>query len=359
LAKTLQNLSGTVISAVDFDSSKLPSAMRMTYRVVDEHGKQLGLSDDLSALKTQLRDKGRGAVAKAVQVESTIERTGITTWDFDAIPDLLESEVAGNLIRGFPSLVATPKGCDLKLFPTQSERERNHIWGVIALIQAAIPTPAKYIAQHLSQQEKLSLVSLGYKDTEHFVRDLIAAMSEQEIRKLTPSGVLLHRAEFEKVRDAVAAAAIEKAFEVAGVLVRIASAAAEATKAISAVKTIDLLPILSFEKDHMAQLLTANLVSTSGLDRLARLPIYLKAIAVRITKLAENPAKDVAPAAELAAALRVYAAAGGQLPLPRDASSQQQAGRWLLEEFRVSLFAQSLGTSSPVSLQRIEKALSK
>ena len=357
LAKTLQNLSGTVISASDFDSSKLPSAMRMTYRVVDENGKQLGLSDDLSALKTQLRDKGRGAVAKAVQVESTIERTGITTWDFDSIPDLLESEVAGNLIRGFPSLVATPTGCDLKLFPTQSERERNHIWGVIALIQAAIPTPAKYISQHLSQQEKLSLVSLGYKDTEHFVRDLIASMSEQEIRKLTPSGVLLHRAEFEKVRDVVAATAIEKAFEVAGVLVRIASAAAEATKAISAVKTIDLLPILSFEKDHMAQLLTANLVSATGLDRLARLPIYLKAIAMRITKLAENPAKDVAPAAELAAALRVYAAAGGQLPLPRDASSQQQAGRWLLEEFRVSLFAQSLGTASPVSLQRIEKAL--
>jgi ATP-dependent helicase HrpA len=89
------------------------------------------------------------------------------------------------------------------------------------------------------------------------------------------------------------------------------------------------------------------------------LPIYLKAIAVRITKLAENPAKDVAPAAELAAALRVYAAAGGQLPLPRDASSQQQAGRWLLEEFGVSLFAQSLGTASPVSLQRIEKALAK
>jgi ATP-dependent helicase HrpA len=359
LAKTLQNLSGTVLSASDFDSSKLPSAMRMTYRVVDENGKQLGLSDDLSALKTQLRDKGRGAVAKAVQVESTIERTGITTWDFDSIPDLLESEVAGNLIRGFPSLVTTPKGCDLKLFPTQSERERNHIWGVIALVHAAIPTPAKYIAQHLSQQEKLSLVSLGYKDTEHFVRDLIAAMSEQEIRKLIPSGVLLHRADFEKVRDVVAAAAIEKAFEVAGVLVRIASAAAEATKAISAVKTIDLLPILSFEKDHMAQLLTANLVSSSGLDRLARLPIYLKAIAVRITKLAENPAKDVAPAAELAAALRVYTAAGGQLPLQRNASSQQQAGRWLLEEFRVSLFAQSLGTAAPVSLQRIEKVLSK
>jgi ATP-dependent helicase HrpA len=359
LAKTLQQLSGTVVTASDFDQSKLPSAMRMTYRVVDEKGKQLGLSDDLSALKLQLKDKGRGAVAEAVQVESTIERTGIETWDFDSIPEVLESEVAGNLIRGFPSLVPTPKGCELRLFPTQSERERNHIWGVIALVQAAIPTPAKYIAQHLSQPEKLSLVSLGYKDTEYYVRDLIAAMSEQEIRKLVPSGVILLRAEFEKVRDVVAASAIERSFEVAAVLVRIASAAAEATKAISSVKSIELLPILSVEKEHMSQLLAPNLVSTSSLERLARLPIYLKAIAVRISKLAEAPAKDATPANELAAALRVYAAAGGVLPLPKGSSLQLQAGRWLLEEFRVSLFAQSLGTASPVSLQRIEKALSK
>lgn len=359
LAKTLQQLSGTQVSASDFDQSKLPSAMRMTYRVVDDNGKSLGLSDDLNELKLKLKDKGRGAVAKAVQVESTIERAGIESWDFDSIPEALESEVAGNLIRGFPALVPTPKGVDLRLFPTQSERTRNHIWGVIALVQAAIPTPAKYISQHLSQPEKLSLVSLGYKDTEHFVRDLIAAMAELELRKLHPDGVVLNKVQFEQVRDLVAANAIEKSFEVAGLLVRIASAAAEATKAISSVKSIELLPILSVEKEHMSQLLAPNLVSTTSLERLARLPIYLKAIALRITKLAEAPVKDAAPANELAAALRIYASAGGVLPLPKGSSSQLQAGRWLLEEFRVSLFAQSLGTATPVSLQRIEKALSK
>ncbi len=359
LAKTLQQLSGTAISAGDFDPSKLPSAMRMTYRVVDENGKPLGLSDDLNELKLKLKDKGRGAVAKAVQLESTIERAGIESWDFESIPEVLESEVAGNLIRGFPALVPTPKGVDLRLFPTQSERERNHIWGVIALVQGAIPTPAKYISQHLSQPEKLSLVSLGYKDTEQYVRDLIAAMAEQELRKLHPAGVVLERKQFESVRDLVAAAAIERSFEVAASLVRIASAAAEATKAISSVKSIELLPILSSEKEHMSQLLTPNLVSITSLERLGRLPIYLKAIAVRITKLAEAPAKDAAPANELAAALRIFVSAGGVLPLPKGATSQLQAGRWLLEELRVSLFAQSLGTAAPVSVQRIEKALSK
>ena len=124
-------------------------------------------------------------------------------------------------------------------------------------------------------------------------------------------------------------------------------------------KTLDLLPVLASEREHMAQLLPANLLSSTGLDRIGRLPVYLKAIAVRIGKLAENPSKDLAPAGELAAALRVYSAAGGEMPLPKGASGQHQAARWLLEELRVSLFAQSLGTAAPVSLQRIEKALAK
>ncbi len=359
LAKTLQQLSGVRVEPSDFDYSKLPSAMRMTYRVVDDKGKQLGLSDDLAELKALLKDKGRGAVAKAVQTESTIERSGIVTWDFDEIPEVLESEVAGNLIRGFPTLVPSPKGCELRLFPTQSERERHHIWGVVALVQAAIASPAKYIAQHLSQQEKLSLVSLGYADTESFVRDLIAALAEDEIRNIEPKGLIRKRSDFEKVRDHVTAIAIERAFDVAAILAKISSAAAEATKAIGAIKALDLLPVLTAEKQHLADLLTKNLVSTTGIVRLVRLPVYLKAVAMRMTKLAESPAKDATAAAELAAALRVFQSAGGTLPLEKGAKPSLQEARWLLEEFRVSLFAQSIGAASPVSLQRIQKALNQ
>lgn len=359
LARTLQQLSGVAIKPTDFELERLPSAMRMTYRVVDEKGKQLGLSDDLNSLKSELRDKGRGAVAKAVQAQSTIERSGIQAWDFDSVPEVLESEVAGNLIRGFPALVAGPLAVELRLFPTQSERERHHIWGVISLIQKAIPSPAKYISQHLSQPEKLAIVSLNYPDTERFVADLIAAMAEQEIRALNPAGLVLTKTQFELVRDKVAAQVIEKSFEIASTLVRISTAAAEAAKAISTVKSIDLLPQLTAEQEHIRQLLTPNLVSAAGLERLARLPIYLKAAAVRVQKLAESPAKDAAASQELAAALRVFTSAGGQLPLDRNAPESLRTARWLLEELRVSLFAQGLGTAMPVSLQRIEKALGR
>lgn len=357
LARTLQQLSGVAIKPTDFELERLPSSMRMTYRVVDEKGKQLGLSDDLNSLKSELRDMGRGAVAKAVQVTSTIERSGIQAWDFDSVPEVLESEVAGNLIRGFPALVAGPAAVELRLFPTQSERERHHIWGVIALIQKAIPTPAKYISQHLSQQEKLAIVSLNYPDTERFVSDLIAALAEQEIRAMEPAGLVLTKSQFDLIRDKVAAAVIEKSFEVVSILVKISASAAEAAKAISGVKSIDLLPQLTSQQEHIKQLLTPNVVSATGLERLARLPVYLKAAALRVGKLAESPAKDSAAAQELAAALRVYASAGGQLPLDRNAPESIRTARWLLEELRVSLFAQGLGTAMPVSLQRIEKAL--
>jgi ATP-dependent helicase HrpA len=104
-------------------------------------------------------------------------------------------------------------------------------------------------------------------------------------------------------------------------------------------------------------LVCKNFVSLTPLDRLKRLPIYLRAITIRVTKMQENPLKDRAAQAELAQALQVFANAGGELPLSSTAAANLIRARWLLEEFRVSLFAQTLGTKDPVSLQRIKKAL--
>jgi ATP-dependent helicase HrpA len=87
------------------------------------------------------------------------------------------------------------------------------------------------------------------------------------------------------------------------------------------------------------------------------LPVYLKAVAIRVNKMQENPLKDRAAQVELTQALQVFGSAGGELPLPTSAGENLVRARWLLEELRVSLFAQTLGTKEPVSLQRIKRAL--
>ena len=298
LAKTLRSLSGTHMTADDFDSSALSSALRMTYRVIDEAGRTMGLGLDLAALKQKLVPAAPGApVAKAkVDVEK-------------------QKRVVVDAIRGL------------------------------------IASPADYVAEHLSNEEKLAIAGLGYKGTAGFVDDVIRALIEQHLAEL---GLEVEQAQ---VAQTVSAQAIEESFGLAKLLLKISTAAREASKAISDIQDFSLLYVLTNEKNHIAQLLQPNLVSVTGLARLARLPIYLQASKMRMQKLVENSERDRVAELELNEALALFEKAGGQIPLAANSEPKIIETRWMLEELRVSLFAQSLGTAQSVSVQRIKKAL--
>ncbi len=364
LAKVLQQLSGTKISAEDFDFSKLPNSLRMTYRVLDASGKTLGLGLDLVELQKKFRDSNRGAVAKVAQHErSSIERDGLTSWDFDSLEPVVETEHSGNKVRAFAALVPSYKKsadtevAQIQLFSTETEQRRYHRYGVIALVKAAVPSPAKYIESHLAQNEKLAIAALPYANFTAFVDDVMTAVAAQQLERREPAGMIFKRSEFEVVRDAVSAVVVEKCFEVSALVAKVAAAARDANKAIGEIKSFDFLSVLSAEKAHIAELITPNFVSQMGLERLPRLEVYLRAIKQRLEKLPENSVRDRLSVAEYDQAFGLFAFAGGQLPLPVGADAKLVAARWLLEELRVSLFAQSLGAAEAVSVQRIKKAL--
>lgn len=359
LAKSLQQLSGTKMSAEDFDVSRLPNSLRMTYRPLDASGRPLGLGVDLQALQAKFSESGRGAVAKVVEkVHSPIERDHLVGWDFDKLEQTVESKHGGNLVRGFPALVSQPDGSvDIRLFSTESEQLRHHSRGVVALVKGAIASPAKYVEAHLSQNEKLAIAGLPYTNFSAFIDDVIVAVTDRELARVESDGLIFTRTEYEKVRDAVSACVVESAFEAATLVTKIASAAREANKAISSVNGFDFLSVLTAEKQHVLELLEPKFVSAAGLERLPRLLVYLQAIKQRIEKLVENPNRDRTASLELDQAIGLYVFAGGKFPLATDSSQKLITARWLLEELRVSLFAQSLGTSETVSVQRIKKAL--
>ena len=358
LAKTLQQLSGTVVKPGDFGLSKLATAQRMTYRVVDAKGKTLGLDTDLHALQTKLASHSRDAVAVVSErAHSPIERDDLRTWDFDEIPRNIESSHGGNTVRAFTALVVDGGRVNLRLVSTEREQALLHPFGVAALIVAAIPSPAKYVEEHLTQAERLGLASLPYANLEAFVADVIAASADQQLHASADGGLVFTRTHFEQARDAVQASIVDLCFATAGLAARIAQAAKAATKAIGEVKAFDLLSILTAEKAHIAELLQPGFVRATGLERLPRIEVYLKAIAMRIAKLLDNPMRDRQAATELDQAIGIYTYAGGTLPLAPNAKPEIVAARWMLEELRVSLFAQTLGTAESVSVQRIKKAL--
>ena len=360
LAKTLQQLSGTKIDAADFDLTRLTTALRMTYRVVDERSRTLGLSTDLAELQSKFAEHSREAVAVvAEQAHSPLERDGLQTWDFDELPKVIESTHGKNLVRAFPMLVKSADGgVSIRLASTESDRLRHHASGVIALVQAAIPSPASYIAEHLTQNERLAIATLPYANLDAVVADVIVALIDRELRAVESTGLILERGQFEAVRDSVQKVIVDEAFAAVTTIAKIAVAARDASKAIAQVKAFEFLSVLAAEREHIEQLIQKNFISAAGLTRLPRIEVYLQGIRHRVERLVENPNRDFLAQAEFDRAFALYAFAGGKLPLDEGAPEKLKVVRWLLEELRVSLFAQQLGAAEKVSVERVKKALS-
>ena len=293
LAKTLRALSGTHMTAEDFNFLALPTSMRMSYRVIDEKGRTLGLSLDLAALQQKLGPVAIGEAPKKVAVNL--------------------NKIKSDLAKKIRDLIASP---------------------------------ADYISEHLSKDEKLSIVSVGYQNTVAFVDDVILAIINQHLDSIGEDLSLEY--ETEKILAAVNQQSIDKCFEIAKVIVKIAQASREASKTITEIQDISLLFVLSNEKKHLSELVTSKIVSVAGIDRIIRIPVYLQASKMRIEKLLENPERDRIAELELNEALAII----------ENAPAEKRARvRWLVEELRVSLFAQVLGAAETVSVQRIKKAL--
>ena len=361
LATQLQSLSGVRVAPEDFSPEVLPAQLKVSYRVLDSKAKQLEIGNDLAALQQKLAQSSIEAVSNMIQFEGpSIERSNLQTWDFDDLPKQIDTKQGSNKVSAFPALVLNEKTntVDLKLHSSEATQALEHPIGVVELVQLSIPSPVKYIEAHLTQAEKLAIASLPYPSLSAFVADVIRAGAAKQLFILDPRGLIFTAKEFENLRQLVEAISIELIFDVAKIMLKISQAASEANKAISNAKAIDFLTVLASEKLHIQQLLTPKLVSSTGLDRLLRIEIYLRAITQRVVKLQESPERDRIGAIELAKAIEVFEVAGGRLPLPQKSSEKLTSARWLLEELRVSLFAQSLGTQEAVSLKRIQKQLS-
>ena len=357
LARTIQQMAGVVVKPEDFDTSKLTTAMRMTYRVVDSSGKTLGLGTDLLALQTKLADATDTAVAQVAQsTSSPIERENLEAWDFDELDSKLESTLAGNRVSAFPTLVVEPSGhIALRVLATQKQQRQLHPFGVAALIRKSLILPFDYLKEHLSSDEKLALAALPYKRFEDLVEDAVMAQIDRALRPV--NGLVFSKVEFEKLRNRVNQELLKETFDALALLANISTLATKAQKILAKNNAFDLLGVLSAEKQHLAELLHPGFVRVSGLAQLSRYPTYLEAVSYRFERILDNRDRDAANNAEFDRALGLYVFAGGKLPCPLDASGHLRTTRWLLEEYRVSLFAQHLGAAEKVSLERIKKAL--
>ena len=230
--------------------------------------------------------------------------------------------------------------------------------GVRRLLLAAVPSPVAYVQQHLTSNEKLTLAASPYPNTKALFDDCLLAVVDSVLYRMKPDGQLFMRAEFEAVRDRVSAIVMDSMFETVALVTRILTAARAADKAIAGATSLTFLSALNDAKGQLAGLVYPGFVSATGLEQLRHLPRYLNGITPAHGRAADEPGPrprvDDAGARRRRRCTRTPAAASRSHP---DAPPALVHARWMLEEFRVSLFAQSLGTAETVSLQRIRKVL--
>ncbi|TIH36330.1 ATP-dependent RNA helicase HrpA [Subtercola vilae] len=362
LARTMARLAFIPVTEADFDRSRIPSHLSVSFRVVDDRGHTLAASKDLAALQTRYRSAARESVARASsQTANAIERSGLTSWDFTELPRHLDTRLQGSVIRAYPAIVDEKTSVAIRLMSTQQEADRVSPAGVRRLLLLAVASPVSYVREHLTQNEKLVLSTSPYPGIQALFDDCMKAVADQAIRLNHPDGLVFTRQAFEAVRDQLSATVIDSMYGVVANVAAVLTKARDAERALKSVTSVSLLPALSDARAQLAALVYPGFVSAAGAEQLRHVPRYLAGVELRMQKLQDAVARDRAWMIEVQNATARYEAAGGLLPLPQGAEVVLPApiirARWMLEELRISLFAQTLGTAEPVSLQRIQKLL--
>ncbi len=360
-----------VIKIADFKLETLPAHHFMNFKIIDEHGRQLDMGRNLSALQAELgmqaREQFQKIAEQAVPVDSAV-RSGtavnnkptqsrsaagpanfqnLTTWSFDALPELLEIQQGKQTLIGFPALVDRVTHCDLEVFDDPNEAAAIHGAGLCRLFALQLKEQLKYLEKNVAglQQMGMQFMALGSQEE---LRDQIiqAGLTRACLQLPLPTNAN----EFNQRRDEGKARLNLLVNEIARLIGQILGEYHTLPKKLQALKSH-----AAAQADIQAQLQTLihkRFVVETEHGQLAHFPRYLKAVQVRMDKLRTDPTRDARLLSEWQQAAMPWQRA---LKSGSYGDPKMQEFRWMLEELRVSLFAQELKTPMPVSVKRLQK----
>ncbi len=377
------------VQRADFKLDMLPAHLFMNLRVVDEHGRQLGMGRHLAALKADLGTQARSAfqalaalkrpvpapevvpqtapadgegrgvqatvVARAPKARASAEAREperYTAWRFGELPELMELRQRGQTLIGFPALVDKVAHVEIEVFDEPELAAAKHRAGLRRLVALAIKEPLKFLEKSLPDLQRLGALYMGLGTLEELRQQIVdVALDRAFLAEPLPADAKAFEARVAEGRGRLNLIAQEVARAVGAVLAEHAAASR---------KLKDARPPKAVAEDVAAQLqrlVGKRFVVDTPYVQLQHLPRYLKAVTLRLDKLKTDPARDAARMAEARIAEARWLKRVAELKGRRDARLDEY--RWLMEELRVSLFAQELRTPQPVSSKRLDKAWSQ
>ncbi|GAA4215878.1 ATP-dependent RNA helicase HrpA [Actinocatenispora rupis] len=344
----LRSMLGVSVPRDAWQLDTLPDHLRPNYRVVDTEGHELAEGKDLASLKEKLADQARSALSASA---ADIERTGLRDWTIGTLPAVYERTVAGQHVRAYPALTDDGDRVSVRLTESPAAQQEQHWRGLRRLILLTVGSPAKYVLANLSNTSKLALSANPHGSVAALLADCTDCAADKLMAE--NGGAVWDEAGFRRLRDAVRAGLNPTVLGALTAVEKILATHRRILGRVGNTGNVLLLPAYSDIKAQLAGLVHPGFVTETGWQRLADLPRYLTAIDKRLDRLPANPNKDRQAMQRVGELTREYTDAVAS----HGPSDRLTAIRWMLEELRVSYFAQGLGTPYPISDRRIERAL--
>lgn len=361
LARELQRMVGVPVTADDFDLSRVPDHLKITFRIVDERRRRVAEDKDLEALKLRLRPKARQALSKAAAATAgpsgeSIERSGLKDWTIGTLNKVFETRRAGQPVKAYPALVDQGATVAVRLFDTEAEQAQAMWRGTRRLILLNIPVnPAKFASDKLTNQQKLALSRNPHGSIQALFDDCATAAADRLIA--AHGGPAWDEASFRTLYDKVRADLVDLTVRTIGQVQQILAAWQACERRLKATNSLVLINNVTDVRDHLARLMPPGFVTATGLRRLPDLMRYLVAEDRRLQQMPTNVQRDTTRMEKVHEMQDEYAWLLEQLPKGRPVPQEVLDIRWMIEELRVSYFAHALGTAFPVSDKRIVKAI--
>ncbi len=313
---------------------EIPDHLKMNFRIVDEKNEEIGMGRDLAELRKQFGKKAESGFSKK------FEKSGLTEWNFGELSERIEFEKGGLKLTGYPSLVDDGDSVSLVLADTREKAEKSTVFGVARLLRLALKAQFSQLAKSIPNPLALRYSSLY--PAEAFREELLRTISLEMTGEIPKN-----REEFEERLRCAKPLLQKKLEEMLKLLGEIAEEYPEVKRKLDAGCPKAWDAACSDMKMQLSCLIFPGFISSHSYSRLKSFPRYLKAMKMRIEKLAVSPEKDRQAMAEISPRWLRYEKSAEK--------SHLEEYRWMMEELRVSLFAQQLKTPTPVSPKRIDR----
>ncbi|MCV2422448.1 ATP-dependent RNA helicase HrpA [Paucibacter sp. DJ2R-2] len=377
LLKAVKERSQLAVQRNDFKLEQLQPHLFMNFRVVDEHGRQLGQGRNLAALKSELGGQARSAFqalaalklpasapaseplppvakggirAEVVQAKKPVQESAktYTAWTFGELPELMEVSRGAQSLIGFPALLDRGAHVEIEVFDEPDVAAAKHRLGLRRLVALQLKEPLKFLEKNIPDLQKMSVLFMSLGTAEELRDQIIGvALDRAFLAEPLPKDEFSFKTRIEEGRSRLNLIAQEVARQTGVVLQELHAAQKKLKDARAGKEAAEDITA------QLQRLCPKNFVSTTPWAQLQHLPRYLKAVTARLDKLRADAARDAKLLSELKPLEQRYLRR--VIELKGTADARLADFRWQLEELRVSLFAQELRTPQPVSVKRLDK----